>query len=164
MHNFTIRPALLSDVPAILDLTVDGIRVWGSHISSNLKPWLDEVCCSTYISSKINNPYHHIYIAENNGAIVGTVYLNRDNGEIAHMGGLYCSLKRSGLGTVLLQHAMNEAISHGYALMECAIYENNVASISLMSKYGAIHTDTEIYDGIKYKTYQFALEKSLALI
>lgn len=161
MHNFTIRPAGLSDIPHILALTVNGIGIWGSHINSNLKPWLDEICCSSYIEKKILNPRHHIFMAEKDDVVVGTVYLNTENQQVAHMGGLYCALRKSGLGTTLLQYVMEEACHRGYGAMECAIYENNVPSISLMKKYGAFHTDTETYDGINYLTYRFDLEYSL---
>lgn len=164
MLNFLIRPALTSDVTTILDLTIDGIGVWGSHINSNLKPWLDEISCPEYVESRINHPNHHIFMAELNGNVVGTVYLNTENEKVAHMGGLYCSLKKSGLGTTLLHYVIDKASEYGYKYMDCAIYENNIASISLMEKYGAIHTDTEVYGDVNYRTYQFDFTKESALI
>lgn len=161
MLNFLIRPAQKSDIPAILSLTTEGINTWGGHITSNLKPWFDEISCAAYVEAKIDNPSHHIFMAELDGKPVGTVYINTENENVSYMGGLYCSLKKCGLGTTLLKYVMDEAVSRGYTEMECEIYENNNASISLMSKYGAVHSHTDVYGGVNYRTYKFALSDML---
>jgi ribosomal protein S18 acetylase RimI-like enzyme len=155
MLNFTIRPALTSDIDDILSLTSEGIDIWGNHIKPNLKPWLDEISCPSYVQDKLADPHHHIFMAELENQVVGTVYLNTSDGNIAHMGGLYCSLRKSGLGTILLNHVIQESIIRGYTAMDCDIYENNVASISLMEKYGAKHYATAQYGGVNYLNYVF---------
>lgn len=158
--NFLIRKATVSDAQCILELTIDGINTWGSEILPNLKPWLDMVSSINDMRTRLSNPENNFYVAEHEGSIVGTIYLTTDASETAHMGGLYCSLKKCGLGTTLLRHAMDEAISLGCSLMKCEIYEGNVPSISLMKKYGATYSLDEYWAGVRYLTYQFELEEA----
>lgn len=163
MFNFSIRPATQADVTSILALTIDGIQVWGSHLTRNIQPWLDETCNVNHIASKLSKPHHAIFVAVADGKTVGTISLDTANDSSSHMGGLYCSLKKRGIGTALLQHVMDASLDLGYDTMECEIYENNVASLSLMKKHGAEYDHTESCAGVNYLTYKFNLAGMAAI-
>ena len=148
-----IREARAADAAAVLDLTVQGIRTWGEGFVDRLASWMEQVCNLAYIEHRLVDPAYKNFVAEKDGHVVGSIYLNLDDANNAYMGGLYCSLKRHGVGSALLRRAIVESQALGYSRMECEIYAGNEASISLMSKYGAVYAHTDPYDGVEYHTY-----------
>lgn len=160
--NFSIRPAVPNDIPDILKLTYSGIHIWGEDIVDKLKTYhLDVTCSYADMTARFNDRNNLFFVAELDGKTVGTVYVNIENGETAHMGGLYCSIRGGGLGTTLLRHAMDQASNAGSHQMECTIYENNIPSISLMKKYGANYCAEEVWDDVRYVSYRFDLSRIL---
>lgn len=155
--NFLIREVCPQDAEAIMSLTVDGIQTWGADILDQLVPWTEQICNLAYTEQRLNNAGYRSFVAEQDTKVVGTIYLNLEDADIAHMGGLYCSLKRSGIGTALLRRAMTESKNHGYSRMKCEIYSGNEPSIALMTKHGAVYSHSELYDGVEYHTYVIVL-------
>lgn len=155
--DFLIREACVQDAKSIMSLTVDGIHTWGENILDQLVPWTEQICNLAYTEQRLNNAGYRNFVAEQETKIVGSIYLNLEDPNIAHMGGLYCSLKRSGLGTALLRKAMVESKSHGYSHMKCEIYSGNEPSIALMTKHGAVYSHSVFFGGVEYHTYVFTL-------
>lgn len=155
--NFTIREACARDATSILSLTVEGIQTWGEDILDRLVPWTEQICNLSYVEQRLKDATYRSFVAENDNQVVGSIYLHLQDGEIAYMGGLYCSLKRSGIGSALLRKAMSESKSLGYSRMKCEIYAGNEASIALMAKHGAVYSHSEPYDGVEYHTYVIPL-------
>lgn len=155
--TFTIRPAAVEDSPAILALTKDGIAQWGADVLPLLAPWMDEVCNLLYVQNRIQDDGYQVFVAENSTGIIGSVYLKsaKDN---AYFGGLYCSVKRQGVGTALLQHVLQEARAAKVDTLECEVYEENTASILLMEKLGGQQTSSFYYDDVPYLVYTFDID------
>ena len=155
--NFSIREARAQDAESIMSLTVDGIHTWGEDILDQLVPWTEQICNLAYAEQRLNNAGYRSFVAEQDTKIVGSIYLNLEDADIAHMGGLYCALKRSGLGTALLRTAMTESKNRGYSRMKCEIYSGNEPSIALMTKHGASYSHSVFFDGVEYHTYVMTL-------
>jgi RimJ/RimL family protein N-acetyltransferase len=155
--NFLIRQANARDAESILSLTVTGIQTWGRDIWEELAPWTEEICNLIYVKKRLSNSHYKNFVAEQNEEIVGSIYLNLEDADTAYMGGLYCSLKRSGIGSALLHKAMDESKECGYARMNCEIYSGNTPSIALMTKNRAVYSHSELFDDVEYQTYSIKL-------
>lgn len=155
--NLLIRKARKKDAASILSLTIEGIQTWGEDILDKLLPWTEQICNLHCVEQRLNNPAYQSFVGEKNNQVVGAVYLNLEDADIAHMGGLYCSLKRNGIGSALLRKAMSESKDLGYSQMKCEIYAGNEASIALMTKHGAFYSHSELYDDVEYHTYVTSL-------
>lgn len=155
--NFIIREACAHDAQSIMFLTVDGIHTWGEEILDQLVPWTEQICNLAYTEQRLNNTRYKSFVAERDTKVVGAIYLNLEDANIAHMGGLYCSLKRSGLGTALLRKAMAESENQGYSHMKCEIYSGNEPSIALMTKHGAVYSHSVFFADVEYRTYIITL-------
>lgn len=124
--NFSIREATSKDADSVLSLTMDGIRTWGEDVLDKLVPWTEQIGNLDYVEQRLDNVAYRSFVAELNGQVVGTIYLHLEDADMAHMGGLYCSLKRSGLGSALLRKTMSEAKTLGCSRMKCEIYAGNL--------------------------------------
>jgi RimJ/RimL family protein N-acetyltransferase len=156
--NFLIRNACAHDTESILSLTMNGIRTWGEDILDKLTPWTEQIGNLAYMEQRLNDASYRSFVAEQNNQVVGSIYIHLEDADIAHMGGLYCSLKRSGIGSALLRKAMSESKDLGYSHMKCEIYARNEASIALMTKHGAVYSHSELYDDVEYRTYVIPLK------
>jgi RimJ/RimL family protein N-acetyltransferase len=136
---------------------MDGIHLWGEDILDKLVPWTEQIGNLAYFEQRLNDASYRSFVAEYENQVVGSIYLHLEPGDTAHMGGLYCSLKRSGVGSSLLRKAMSKAKDRGYSRMKCEIYAGNQASIALMTKHGAIYSHSELYDDVEYHTYVIPL-------
>ena len=155
--NFLLREAQIHDANPIVSLTMDGIQIWGKRILDKLVPWTAQICNLAYVEQRINDASYRNFVAEKNNRVVGSVYLYLDDSDTAYMGGLYCSLKRSGIGSALLSKAVTESKRLGYSRMKCEIYAGNEASIALLTKHGAVYSHSELYDDVEYQTYVISL-------
>lgn len=154
--NYELRFATIADLASIQKLTVDGIQIWGWDIYDSLKPWA-EICCSlAELEKKILSPENKCWVAvDNAGIVIGCVFLNVVE---RHMSGLYCSVRGQGIGSALLVKTLEFSSDAGFDHMSCEIYENNVASISLMKKYGAEKVSEDNFEGTVYERYNFPIE------
>ena len=151
--NLLIREACVTDAAPIVSLTVEGIKTWGGDILDKLAPWTEQICNRTHVEQRLHDANYRSFVAEQNNKVVGSVYLNIEDADTAHIGGLYCSVKRCGVGSTLLRKAMSEAKNLRYTRVKCEIYSGNEASIALMTKHGAVYSHSELYDDVEYQTY-----------
>lgn len=155
--TFAIRPAVLEDASTILCLTKDGIAQWGKDILPLLAPWMNEVCHLAYVQNRIQDDDYQVFVAENSAGVIGSVYL-KPTKDSAYFGGLYCAVKRQGLGTALLQHILQAARDAKVNTLECEIYVENTSSILLMEKLGGRQTSSFYYDEVPYLVYNFDID------
>lgn len=152
MNNYCIKPATAAHVSDIHRLTLEGIQIWGSDIVENIKPWVDTITEASFLE-KIQSKDYEFFIAEDEaGRVIGTINMNTVT---RHMSGLYCDVRGLGLGTALLHRTFEVADDYGFEDFECEIREENLASISLMKKYGAEFTGTNPIAGVNYAIYTF---------
>lgn len=155
--NYVIRPARLSDAESLLVLTMNGIQDWSAPIRTLLIPWIEETCNLEYIEKRFGNDDYHVFVAEQDDVILGTIYLNTSNSERAYVGGLYLSDKQKGIGTGLLRHLLEYANGKSCKIVDCDIYEGNELAIKLTEKHGAVKTGILVYDEVNYFVYTFTL-------
>lgn len=156
METYCIREATSTDATAIHALTIDGISHWASDIYESLKPWVEATCSPEALAKKISSPdYTYFVSSDENGTIVGTAYLNTTD---KYMGGLYCGIKGKGIGTSLMNQVFAKAAAHELDYVACEIYENNIPSISLMTKLGAVKYKSNPFDGVVYDEYHFSAD------
>lgn len=156
METYCIREATSEDAIAIHGLTIDGIGHWAADIYESLKPWVEATCSPEALAKKISSKdYTYFVSSDANGNIVGTAYLNTTD---KYMGGLYCDIKGQGIGTALMNRVFETASAHELDHVACEIYENNIPSISLMTKLGAVKHKSNPFDGVVYDEYRFSAE------
>ena len=155
MQSYRIYIAAPQQASDIHHLTINGIQSWGSDVLSNLKPWINNDCSEDNILHNLQSAEYIYLIAENNeGQIIGTINLNIAT---QYMGGLYCSIKRKGLGTALLKELIELAHLHQLPHFSCEIRDQNKASIALMLKHGATKHSTYEKNEVIWETYTFNL-------
>lgn len=156
MKTYCIREATGDDALAIHELTIDGISHWATEIYESLKPWVEATCSPEALAKKIcSADYTYFVYIDDNDKIVGTAYLNTKD---KYMGGLYCSIKGKGMGTSLMNKVFETAFNHELDYVACEIYENNIPSISLMTKLGAVKHKSNPFDGVVYDEYHFSAD------
>jgi RimJ/RimL family protein N-acetyltransferase len=156
MKTYCIREATGDDAKAIHELTIDGIGQWASDIYESLKPWVEATCSPEALATKISSSdYTYFVYVDGNDNVVGTVYLNTKD---KYMGGLYCGIKGKGMGTALMNRVFETAFNHELDHVACEIYENNIPSISLMTKLGAVKYQSNPFEGVVYDEYHFSAE------
>lgn len=155
--EFIIRPAELSDSEVLLELTLNGIQDWSAPVQNLLAPWIEETCNLEYVEKRFENNDYHIFVAEQDTVIIGTIYLNTSNPHKAYAGGLYLTNKQKGIGSGLLKYLLQYAKKQGCERIECDIYEENKLAIRLTETYGAVKTDSLLYDDVNYLIYTFML-------
>ena len=152
MNNYCIKPATAEHVSDIHRLTLEGILIWGSDITENIKPWVDTLTEASFLE-KIQSDDYEFFVAEDDaGKVIGTINMNTAT---RHMSGLYCDVRGMGLGTALLNRTFEVASDYGFEDFECEIREENIPSISLMTKYGAEKTGANPIAGVNYVIYTF---------
>lgn len=156
METYCIREATSDDAFAIHGLTIDGINHWAAEIYESLKPWVEATCSPEALAQKISSPdYTYFVSSDENGKIVATAYLNTTD---KYMGGLYCDIKGQGIGTALMNRVFETASAHELDHVACEIYENNIPSISLMTKLGAVKYQSNPFEGVVYDEYRFSAD------
>lgn len=155
MNNYRIKPATDKHLADIHRLTLEGIDIWGSDIAENLKPWVDTITEESVLEKILSADYEFFVAEDETGRVIGTINMNTAT---RHMSGLYCDVRGCGLGTALLSRTFEVASDYGFEDFECEIREENVASISLMKKFGAERIGINPVAGVNYGIYQFRQE------
>jgi L-amino acid N-acyltransferase YncA len=150
-----IRTAVLSDLPAMLDIYNDAIR----NLTATFD--LDEQTLEerkTWFAKY--NDRHPLIVAELNGDVVGYCCLNpfRDKPAYAHTTELsvYISSKHRGrgIGSSLMTDILQHAKQLGYHTVIGGITSGNSASVKLHEKFGFQHVGCFKEVGLKFGEWQ----------
>ena len=133
-----IRPATLSDLPAIVDIYNEAVtdRFATADTSpvtvDQRRPWFDD-----------HGHEYPICVLEAEGSVRGWYSLStyrsgrpavRDTAELSYY--VAADSRGRGYGTALIAHAVAEALRLGKRVLFCIILERNEASIGLVRKCG----------------------------
>jgi L-amino acid N-acyltransferase YncA len=149
MQSTVIRPAIVEDVPAIIQLNHDGILSWGKEFQPVLQEWIDSVCNTAYFTDLISSPEKTLLIAECGGNICGTAYGYPAEGRF-YTGGMYLSVRGRGIATLLMSELTVQARELGFRELLSTIHENNYGALRFFSRMGWVHKNSEMFDGINY--------------
>lgn len=149
--RFTLRPASLSDVPALAALGRASFDDAFGHLyaPADLAAFLDEVHDQAAVARRVASPHRVYRLAEDaEGRLVGYCQLVlRDSFQpvsTAHrpitLSQLYCaaSATGSGLGTALMDWALAEARARGADEMRLSVWAKNHGAQRFYNRYGFV--------------------------
>jgi putative acetyltransferase len=140
MKTFAIRRATPADASALVEL--------GRAVSSEPEAWLitegdwrnvgDE---RRYLRAVRRSPHAAVFVAENDGGIVGRLSLARDSHPASHHVadlGLMVAAghRRQGIGRSLLGHAVDWARESEIEKLELHVFPHNEPAINLYEQFG----------------------------
>jgi phosphinothricin acetyltransferase len=132
-----IRKALLTDVPAILEIYNDEILHGVATFDTEAKTLVDREAWFKRLQ-----PNHPIIVAEENGTILGFASVGPWSDKKAYSGTVENSVyvgkgaRGKGLGKQLLQTLLAEAKKSGFHTLIARITDGNQTSIELHKKFG----------------------------
>jgi RimJ/RimL family protein N-acetyltransferase len=135
-----VRRATPSDAPALVDLAESVGREGGRWILGT-GPWRSVADERRYLRTIHKHPDAVVYVAEDEGAIVGRLSLSRDphpaSRHVADLGLMVAeSHRRQGVGTMLLDQAVAWARSAGISKLELHVFPWNEPALALYTSFG----------------------------
>jgi ribosomal protein S18 acetylase RimI-like enzyme len=135
MTPITIRPAAEADRAAVLAIVAPVLRAGETYAvdldltdAQTLAYWFD--------------PAHEVFVAEDNGVILGTYYLmaNRRGGgaHVANCGYMTASAAQGkGIARAMCQHSLLRAVERGFRAMQFNhVVSTNTRAVALWQKLG----------------------------
>lgn len=133
----TIRPARLSDLPAITKIYNEAIR--NTTATFDTKPKTGEEQLAWF---NTHDDRHPIFVAERDGSVVGWACLSQWSDRCAYSGTAEISLyirdgfREKGIGRKLMESIDAEAQRRGFHTAVVRITEGNLASVHLAERFG----------------------------
>lgn len=138
-----LRLIELKDIDAFYELKADPSNVFWTGWKnlpeySNIKKFVENV-----INNLKTIQDRRIYVAEDNGEIIGYVYIDYVNEDTFHLSpAVHSKYQGKGYGKELIGLGLKEGLRLGYKNMEAYIREDNVVSQKCFEYNGAHKTDT----------------------
>ncbi len=134
------RRATPSDAPALVELAESVGREDGRWILGT-GPWRSVGDERRYLRSIQKHPDAAVFVAEDEGRIVGRLSLSRDphpaSRHVADLGLMVAeSHRRQGVGTTLLERAVAWARAAGIAKLELHVFPWNEPALALYTSFG----------------------------
>ena len=143
-NGITVREVRESDLAQYRDLRLEALKTaplaFGGDYQDSLalpgSAWLERV------RQNVNNHFAALFVAEQNGVLIGMTGVRRDYGAKAQhnatVWGVYVrsSARGSGLAGTLLAHAMLWAQQMGIARLELKVSTHNSSALALYTKAG----------------------------
>jgi RimJ/RimL family protein N-acetyltransferase len=135
-----VRPARDSDAPALVRLAESVGREDGRWILGT-GPWRSIADERRYLRTIHEHPDAAVFVAEDEGAIVGRLSLARDphpaSRHVADLGLMVAeSHRRRGVGTMLLERAVAWARAAGVGKLELHVFPWNEPALALYASFG----------------------------
>jgi len=137
-----VRRAVPGDAQALKDLgDAVGAEPEGWLVTTN--GWRDTADERRYLRAIRRYPNAAVFVAEDDGVIVGRLSLARDqhpaSRHVADLGLMVAaSHRRRGIGTALLDEAVHWAREGGVRKLELHVFPWNTAAIALYEKFGFV--------------------------
>ncbi len=137
-----VRPAAPADAQGLKELgDAVGAEPEGWLVTTN--GWRDVADERRYLRAIRRYPNAAVFVAEDEGAIVGRLSIARDqhpaSRHVADLGLMVAaSHRRRGIGTALLQAAVQWAGSVGVRKLELHVFPWNAAAIGLYERFGFV--------------------------
>ncbi len=147
----TIRPAGLSDLPAITEIYNEAIRTTTATFDTEPKTETEHVAWFN-----AHDDWHPILVAELDSSVVGWVCLSKWSDRCAYSGTAEISLyikegfRGKGIGRKLMEAIDAEARRLGLHTAVVRITEENVASLHLAERFGFRHIGVMREVGYKF--------------
>lgn len=137
-----VRPARDSDAPALVGLAENVGREDGRWILGT-GPWRSIADERRYLRTIHKHPDAAVFVAEDEGAIVGRLSLARDphpaSRHVADLGLMVAEThRRRGVGTMLLEQAVAWARAAGVGKLELHVFPWNEPAIRLYEAFGFV--------------------------
>lgn len=135
-----VRPARDSDAPALVGLAENVGREDGRWILGT-GPWRSIADERRYLRTIHKHPDAAVFVAEDEGAIVGRLSLARDphpaSRHVADLGLMVAEThRRRGVGTMLLEQAVAWARAAGVGKLELHVFPWNEPALALYASFG----------------------------
>ena len=135
-----VRPARDSDAPALVGLAENVGREDGRWILGT-GPWRSIADARRYLRTIHKHPDAAVFVAEDEGAIVGRLSLARDphpaSRHVADLGLMVAEThRRRGVGTMLLEQAVAWARAAGVGKLELHVFPWNEPALALYASFG----------------------------
>jgi len=135
-----VRRATPSDAHALVELAEDVGREDGRWILGT-GPWRSASDERRYLRTIERHPDAAVYVAEDEGRIVGRLSLSRDthpaSRHVADLGLMVAEThRRRGVGTMLLEQAVAWAQASGISKLELHVFPWNEPALSLYEAFG----------------------------
>ncbi|MGX7951611.1 N-acetyltransferase family protein [Tsuneonella sp. HG249] len=145
-----LRTATSDDIHALVELGRQSFTSAFGHLyrPEDLAAFLDAFRAPEKLAADIRSDNVVVTVADASGAFLGysTVYLGRGFDERppprpthpATLSQLYCASEATGrgIGTALLEHALDEARAHGCDAVQLSVYSENFGAQRLYGRYG----------------------------
>ena len=138
----TVRPATPADAHALVDLAEGVGREEGRWILGT-GPWRSASDERRYLRTIHRHPDAAVFVAEDAGRIVGRLSLSRDphpaSRHVADLGLMVAaSHRRQGIGTRLLERAVEWARESGVRKLELHVFPWNDPALGLYESFGFV--------------------------
>jgi RimJ/RimL family protein N-acetyltransferase len=135
-----VRPATPADAHTLVELAESVGREDGRWILGT-GPWRSEADERRYLKSIHRHPDAAVFVAEDDGVIVGRLSLARDqhpaSRHVADLGLMVAeSHRRRGVGTLLLEQAVAWARTAGIRKLELHVFPWNEPALGLYAAFG----------------------------
>lgn len=123
MSELFIRPMVVEDIPAVLDVELQSFTI----------PWPKEA----FEREIVMNQYAHYYVAECEGVLVGYcgMWVVYDQVQITNIAVLQ-AFRGKGFGAELLGFVIGKAREYGGAVLSLEVRVSNTAAMTLYKKFG----------------------------
>ncbi len=120
--NVIIRPVTVDDIP----------QVWVIERESYPEPWLEQS-----FWDELENEFSRFYVADKDGLLIGfyDLWLYANVGHLLNIA-IRRNYRHQGVGTVLLEHSVEEANKYNADLIYLEVRANNETAISMYKKNG----------------------------
>jgi RimJ/RimL family protein N-acetyltransferase len=137
-----VRPARASDAPALVELAENVGREDGRWILGT-GPWRSVGDERRYLRTIERHPDAAVFVAEDDGRIVGRLSLSRDphpaSRHVADLGLMVAeSHRRQGVGTMLLEQAVAWARVSAISKLELHVFPWNEPALGLYESFGFV--------------------------
>ncbi|WP_288531379.1 N-acetyltransferase [uncultured Secundilactobacillus sp.] len=143
----TIQPVLKADVKRLSEVSrITFTDTFGAvNSSQDLRQYLDDNYSESVLSSELDDPNSWFYYIKVAGEVAGYLKLNVDEAQTEAMGVsameiqriyLLPTFKRQGLGTELVNWAVDKAKEKQKNELWLGVWENNVAALAFYQKLG----------------------------
>ncbi|WP_281234071.1 GNAT family N-acetyltransferase [Flavobacterium gelatinilyticum] len=156
MNNLKIRKASVSDV---IKLQAIGRQTFSETFSDanseeNMKKYLEESFAAAKLTSELNNPSSHFYLAELDDQVLGYLKLNtgdaqteKEDSNALEIERIYVAKEFHGkkVAQALYAQALQTAQEAKAAYMWLGVWEKNFRAVRFYTKNGFVQFDTHIF-------------------